>query len=79
MQEDGLFPGGPEAAIARAKQLLKNGFLCEAAEELSNGLRGTRAEQLADEWAADVRSRATVEQGLRALKADALVVARALA
>ena len=64
-----------DALLARAQSLVQQGNLVEAADELEAGVKGSRAELAASDWAQSVRERVAVEQAARVLQAEAHVLA----
>ena len=79
MKEDGSKGSrGVEAALARAELLPAEGRLSEAAQALEEGVRGTKAEGVAEVWANDARNRAVAEQALEVLQAHSTALAAGL-
>ncbi|GER48971.1 formation of crista junctions protein 1 [Striga asiatica] len=62
---------GIESIISRVESLLAQGKLCEAADTLENGLEGSQAAEVVNEWVRKARERAVTEQALTVLQSYA--------
>ncbi|XP_051127352.1 actin cytoskeleton-regulatory complex protein PAN1 [Andrographis paniculata] len=58
---------GIESLIHRVENLLAQGKLCEAADMLENGVKGSKAAEVVDDWVRQARNRAITEQALTVL------------
>ncbi|KAK4394414.1 hypothetical protein Sango_1912200 [Sesamum angolense] len=59
---------GIESIINRVESLLAQGKLCEAADTLENGVKGSQAAEVVDDWVKRARNRAITEQALTILQ-----------
>ncbi|XP_047971830.1 uncharacterized protein LOC125214740 [Salvia hispanica] len=62
---------GVESVITRVEILLAQGKLCEAADTLENGVRGSQAAEVVTDWVRRARDRAITEQALTVLQSYA--------
>lgn len=62
---------GVESLINRVEGLLAQGKLCEAADSLENGVRGSQAAEVVTDWVRRARNRAITEQALTILQSYA--------
>ncbi|KAH6784407.1 hypothetical protein C2S52_009366 [Perilla frutescens var. hirtella] len=62
---------GVESLINRVESLLAQGKLCEAADNLENGVRGSQAAEVVTDWVRRARNRAITEQALTILQSYA--------
>ncbi|XP_065874591.1 MICOS complex subunit MIC60, mitochondrial [Euphorbia lathyris] len=62
---------GIESIISRVETFLAEGKLAEAANALQEGVRGSKAEEIAGDWVSRARNRAITEQALTVLQAYA--------
>lgn len=62
---------GVESLINRVENLLAQGKLCEAADTLENGVRGSQAAEVVTDWVRRARNRAITEQALTILQSYA--------
>ncbi|KAL8476107.1 hypothetical protein ACS0TY_028684 [Phlomoides rotata] len=62
---------GIESLINRVESLLAQGKICEAADALENGVKGSQAAEVVDEWVRRARNRAITEQALTILQSYA--------
>ncbi|CAA0806398.1 Unknown protein [Striga hermonthica] len=62
---------GIESLISRVESLLAQGKLCEAADTLENGLEGSQAAEVVNDWVRRARERAVTEQALTVLQSYA--------
>ncbi|KAH6803859.1 hypothetical protein C2S51_032106 [Perilla frutescens var. frutescens] len=62
---------GVESLINRVESLLAQGKLCEAADTLENGVRGSQAAEVVTDWVRRARNRAITEQALTILQSYA--------
>ncbi|KAL3630189.1 hypothetical protein CASFOL_023173 [Castilleja foliolosa] len=62
---------GIESLINRVESLLAQGKLCEAADTLENGVKGSQAAAVANDWVRRARERAITEQALTILQSYA--------
>ncbi|PIN05707.1 hypothetical protein CDL12_21736 [Handroanthus impetiginosus] len=62
---------GIESLINRVENLLAQGKLCEAADTLENGVQGSQAAEVIDDWVKRARNRAITEQALTILQSYA--------
>lgn len=60
---------GIESLINRVESLLAEGKLPEAADTLENGVKGTQAAEVINDWLRQVRNRAITEQALTLIRA----------
>ncbi|OAY35885.1 MICOS complex subunit mic60 isoform X2 [Manihot esculenta] len=65
---------GIESVISRVESFLAEGKLAEAADALQEGLRGSKAEEIADEWVKRAKNRAITEQALTVLQSYAACI-----
>ncbi|KAL6518534.1 hypothetical protein OROGR_019036 [Orobanche gracilis] len=65
---------GIESLINRVKSLLAQGKLCEAADTLENGVKGSEAAAVVHDWVRRARERAITEQALTVLQSYATSV-----
>lgn len=70
---------GIESVIGQVESYLAEGKLAEAAEVLEKEVAGTKAEELAAEWARQARTRAIMEQALQLIQSHAVAIASSLA
>jgi MICOS complex subunit MIC60 len=71
IKEEDEYGEGIESLITRVENLLVNGKLAQAADELEIGLRGSQAEEAVAQWVRQVRARAIAEQTLSLLQSYA--------
>ncbi|KAL2521594.1 Mitochondrial inner membrane protein Mitofilin [Forsythia ovata] len=62
---------GIESLINRVESLLAQGKLCEAADALENGVKGSQAAEIVDDWVRRARDRAITEQALTVMQSYA--------
>lgn len=62
---------GIDSLINRVESLLAQGKICEAADTLENGVKGSQAAEVVDEWVRQARNRAITEQALTILQSYA--------
>ncbi|KAK4417151.1 hypothetical protein Salat_2540700 [Sesamum alatum] len=62
---------GIESIINRVESLLAQGKLCEAADTLENGVKGSQAAEVVNDWVKRARNRAITEQALTILQSYA--------
>ncbi|GFP89235.1 micos complex subunit mic60 [Phtheirospermum japonicum] len=62
---------GIESLINRVESLLSQGKLCEAADTLENGIKGSQAAEVVNDWVKRARERAITEQALTILQSYA--------
>ncbi|KAG5529400.1 hypothetical protein RHGRI_029952 [Rhododendron griersonianum] len=65
---------GIESLINRVESLLAEGKLSEAADSLENGVKGTQAAEVINDWLRQVRNRAITEQALTFVRAYATAI-----
>lgn len=65
---------GIESIINRVESLLAEGKLAEAADTLENGVKGTQAAEVINDWLRQVRNRAITEQALTFVRAYATAI-----
>ncbi|KDP46897.1 hypothetical protein JCGZ_24106 [Jatropha curcas] len=65
---------GIESIISRVEIFLAEGKLAEAADALQEGVRGSQAEVMADDWVRRARNRAITEQALTVLQSYAACI-----
>lgn len=68
---------GVESLINRVENLLAQGKLCEAADTLENGVRGSQAAEVVTDWVRRARNRAITEQALTILQSYATSISLA--
>ncbi|KAG6397461.1 hypothetical protein SASPL_143628 [Salvia splendens] len=68
VKEADLLGEGVESVINRVEILLAQGKLCEAADTLENGVRGSQAAEVVTDWVWRARDRAITEQALTVLQ-----------
>lgn len=76
---EGVGRDGVESMIATVEKCLVIGQLSEAANILENGVKGTKAEVFAADWAQKARMRVIAEQALTLVQAHAIATAAGLA
>lgn len=62
---------GIESLMNRVESFLAQGKLSEAADALENGVKGTQAAEVVDDWVRQARNRAVTEQALTLLQSYA--------
>lgn len=65
---------GIESVIIKVERLLAQGKLREAADTLENGVKGTKAAEVVDDWVKQARNRAITEQALTLLQSYAISI-----
>ncbi|KAI3451113.1 hypothetical protein Pfo_007778 [Paulownia fortunei] len=65
---------GIESLINRVESLLAQGKLCEAADTLENGVKGSQAAEVVNDWVTRARNRAITEQASTVLQSYATSV-----
>ncbi|KAL3818893.1 hypothetical protein ACJIZ3_004798 [Penstemon smallii] len=65
---------GIESLINKVDNLLAQGELCAAADALENGVKGSQAAEVVDDWVKRARNRAITEQALMVLQSYATTV-----
>lgn len=65
---------GVDSLINRVESLLAQGKLCEAADTLENGVKGSQAAEVVSDWIRRARDRAITEQALSILQSYATSV-----
>lgn len=68
MREVDQSGNGIESIINRVESSLAEGNLAEAADNLEEGVKGTKAEEIAHDWVRQARNRAIAEQALTLLQ-----------
>ncbi|MBA0860310.1 hypothetical protein Goshw_016341 [Gossypium schwendimanii] len=65
---------GIESLISRVDKYLAEGKLAEAATALEQGVKGSQAEEIVNDWVKQARNRAITEQALTALQSYATCI-----
>lgn len=65
---------GIESIISKVENLLTEGNIAKAADVLEGGVRGSEAEEVANDWVRQARNRAIAEQALCLLHSHAMSV-----
>lgn len=65
---------GIESLISRIDKYLAEGKLTEAATVLEQGVKGSQAEEIVNDWVKQARNRAITEQALTALQSYATCI-----
>ncbi|CAM8953916.1 unnamed protein product [Rhodiola kirilowii] len=71
VKETGEIDGGVDSVISRVEKYLAEGKLIEAADALEEGLQGTQAAEVVEDWVTRARNRAITEQALTLLQSYA--------